>query len=34
MLLKPRYKLMLSGLCLIVVTILSLIIGNTLVSLS
>ncbi|MFQ3905214.1 iron ABC transporter permease [Staphylococcus sp. Mo2-7] len=34
MLLKPWYKLMLSGLCLIVVTILSLIIGNTLVSLS
>ncbi|UEX90144.1 FecCD family ABC transporter permease [Staphylococcus ratti] len=34
MLLKPRYQLMLAGLCLIVVTILSLIIGNTLVSLN
>ncbi|MDT0736516.1 FecCD family ABC transporter permease [Staphylococcus chromogenes] len=34
MLLKPRYQLMLAGLCLIVVTILSLIIGTTLVPLS
>lgn len=34
MLLKPRYKLIFSSLCLIVVTILSLMIGNTLVSLS
>lgn len=34
MLLKPRYQLMLAGLCLIVITILSLIIGKTLVSLS
>ena len=34
MLLKPRYQLMLAGLCLIVVTILSLIIGTTFVPLS
>ena len=34
MLLKPKSKLILSGLCLIVVTILSLIVGNTLVPLS
>lgn len=33
MLLKPQYKLLLSSLCLIIITILSLTIGNTLVSL-